>query len=472
MPPFCDDGDDARTANLLDFLEKRKLRDAKNDKRQHTHLNMKGGKFCIEKEDVETFVGACAMEVHRGLTRYSLVEVNTPVTKLHFDVDWPQQVPDEVLTFFCMVLWEAVSEYFRAEHLMVACVTFSDLSFRERNGNGLHAIFPDLLVTAETARTVYAGAVARCEQKMSCFKGCWGDILDFAVLRENGSLRLVGFDKIQKCPACLNGPSRKDCDVCPSQSGFKWLKKIYWPWKVFPEEGERASKMLLELQSAGHAVKTCSIRSFGEPSKDFRRPPGAPLPLALTSRGCKSRKQGGSERALREDAEQLEVSEASLDRLTEAIRAYDVHYRDLAVVKVTRKRAERDIFDVAWVVVRGFNERFCLNKGAEHKSSNVYFQLSHMGLAQKCWCRKTSVGRSGSVCGRYTGHYRSVPHEVFVELLQRDAPASRRQKQPLALTFGAAGREEPQRPKRPRLEAPLTSFVTLDMYFFVTPDPF
>jgi hypothetical protein len=56
-----------------------------------------------------------------------------------------------------------------------------------------------------------------------------------------------------------------------------------------------------------------------------------------------------------------------------------------------------------------------------------------------------------------------------VELLQRDSPAGlgRRAAAP---TKGAAAGEA--LPKRRRLEAPLDKFVTLDMYYFVTPDPF
>jgi len=465
MPPSCEDGSVDRI-DLHDFLQKRRLRDAKIDKRPATHLNMKGGKFHVEEEDMERFVAACANDVSGGRLRYSLVEVNTPVTKLHFDVDLPEQVSEEVLGLLCSVVEEAVAEYFERRHHMIACVTYADLSFRERTGKGLHAIFPHLLVTSETARLIYAGVLARCEQRMDCFKGSWEEILDFSVLRENGSLRLVGFDKAQKCPRCLNSADRLGCS-CPSGSGFVWLGKIYWPWKVFPAD-EQAEKMTRELQNAGHALKMCSIRSFGEPSKGFRRPAGAPVPLALTAKGGRLKKQGGSERASRGDAEQVEVSEACMQLLTEAVRAYDARYRDLAVVRVTRKRAERDIFDVAWVVVRGFNERFCLNKGAEHKSSNVYFQLSHKGLAQKCWCRKKTVGRSGEACGRFTGQHRCVPQEVFVELLQRDSPAGlgRRAAAP---TKGGAGEALP---KRRRLEAPLDKFVTLDMYYFVTPDPF
>ena len=464
MNPSCD----GNSVRLNEFLEKsgRAIKDARKDKRPPTHLRMTGGKYHVADEDMETFFTACGREVEKGNSLFCLVEVNTPVTRLHFDVDFPEQVSDGVLEDFCLVLHAAVSEYFRSEHLLVACVTFTDLREKARTGKGLHAIFPSIFVDADTAKTIYAGVLARCEQKMSCFKGSWGEILDFSVLRENGSLRMVGFDKAQKCATCLNTSARTLCNDC-DHTGHLLLKKIYWPWKVFPE-GARAAQMTFELANVSHAVKLCSIRSSQEPSKDFFRPAGAPVPVAITSKGAKLKKQTG-ERALKGDLEQLEVADDVLGLLAEAIHSYDEKYKELVVAKVTRKRAERGIFDVLWVVVRGFNERFCLNKGSEHKSSNIYFQVSHKGLAQKCWCRKKAVGRSGDVCSRFTGAYKTIPPAVFTGLLQREASATKQLRS--CSSFGPSSAEN-ERPKKRKLEAPQSYFVGVDMYYFITPDPF
>lgn len=446
--------------------------------RTHTHLCMTGGKYHIPPELLEGFYAAYGAEIERGNASMSLVEVNTRVYKLHFDVDFPERMDDEQLHAFCSLMHGTVAEYYQGSHMAIACASYD--SSKQRTGKGLHMIFPSILVTADVARVVYAGVLARCEERLPVYRDQWETILDFSVMRENGSLRMLGSDKVQRCSVCSNQPVQREyCETCQS-NGHIYHDKVYWPWRVFSGDPIEAEKKLQELENRAHALKLCSVRSSAEaPNKDFRPPPGAPLPVVLGNRGATLKRAHADRATPKGGSELLDLSEEQLQDLNQAIRDYDDRYRELVVYKVTRKRALREIYDRCFIAVRGFNERYCLNKGAEHNRSNIYFQVCHKGLAQKCWCPKKDVRRSGQCCGAFEGPYRSLPPRLFEALLQREP--KRTAEPPPAIGGGGAASEDgawalgevaPPPRKRPRSSDALQAFVSFGDYFLITPDRF
>lgn len=445
--------------------------------RAHTHLCMTGGKYHIAPELLEGFYAAYGAEIERGNTSMSIVEVNTRVHKLHFDVDFPERMDDEQLHAFCALLHDTVAEYYQGAHVAVACASYD--SSKQRTGKGLHVIFPSILVTTDVARVVYAGVLARCEDRLPAHRGRWETILDFSVMRENGSLRMIGSDKAQRCHVCGNHPSQRgNCQPCQAHGNI-YSDKVYWPWRVFSRDPDEAEKKMRELENRTHALKLCSVRSSAEaPNKDFQPPPGAPLPVVLGRGGATLKRAHEDHSTPKGCSELLDLSEQQLQDLSLAIRDYDDRYRELVVYKVTRKRALREIYDRCFIAVRGFNERFCLNKGAEHNRSNIYFQVCHKGLAQKCWCKKKDVRRSGQCCGAFEGPYRSLPPRLFEALLQRES-ARTTGPSPCGGSGGAAsedgawapGEAAPQR-KRQRSSDALQAFVSFGDYFLITPDRF
>ena len=435
------------------------------DDRPKTHLSMDGrggGKFHVPFELMNDFYAAYGEELAKG-RRLSYVEVNTAVYKLHFDVDFPEQVSDERLCEFCRVLCEAVAEYYPQESLeAIACVTFD--SSMQRTGRGLHVVFPGVLVTSEISLKIWPGVVSRCEERLDWCTDLWETILDFSVLRENGSLRMVGSDKCQKCSNCQDvALMRKSCDVCQA-SGKVYLDKVYWPWKVFPET-ELSEKTMHYLENRAHAAKRCSIRSSAEkPSPGFVLPAGAPLEAAW-QKGARALKRDFGKGRLPSSGKQerLQLTREQEQVLTNSIREYDENFQSLSLLDVTRRRVDREIWDVCYVRVKGFNDRFCLNKGATHTSSQIYFEVSHKGLCQACFCQKSDARKSGECCRKYRGLPKPLPPEFISMLLKRE-PSSQQQETPFTESLAHAQKKR----KLEKLEA----LVTFGNFFLITPDAF
>ena len=60
-------------------------------------------------------------------------------------------------------------------------------------------------------------------------------------------------------------------------------------------------------------------------------------------------------------------------------------YKDVVVTKVLFQKGK-----VYLVNIEGPGSTFCINKGACHNSSHVYFEVKATGLVQKCFCKKVT----------------------------------------------------------------------------------
>jgi len=397
--------------HLLHFLNSHNCAVKSGDGRKITHMRMDGGSYHIPAEAMGDFYRAYGDNLRDNL-RLFFIEKNTDVFVLHFDVDFHSLLDEARTMAFCDVLHAAVNEYFAAPKKAIVCAILDEQG--QRKGPGLHVLFPKAFVDADTACAVWAGVVARCEEKLPWGAEAWGTIIDVAVLREKGSLRMVGSDKCEKCANCGGDPHRRKCCEYCDAKGKLPCGKVYWPWRMLPDDAATRGELEDMRNNPGHAARRCSIQTARDKcSEDFQLPSGAPLPIA-SNKAKTSFFRSDEGAKLKKGAEKLLPPPAVLEALTAAVRSYDANF-DQLVVRDVAKAAGR--WPKCWIRVRGFNDRFCLNKCAQHNSNQIYFELSNMGLAQRCYSTKPVERAGGWQCSEFSGPWKPVPPALAAELL-------------------------------------------------------
>jgi hypothetical protein len=412
MPPLP-------TSHLQKFLAENKLNLKKDAKEAPTHLLLSGGKFALPEAAVNDFFAAYGRDLQAGRPLY-VVERKSEVFLLHFDVDFQQLMDEERTMAFCEVLRDAVSEYFETPRRCVVCA-ITDASRRDRVGPGLHVIFPRTPVTEEQALRIRSGAVARCRERLPWGGDEWDKVLDVCVLSSGGSLRLVGSDKCRDCEHCRNGRvARLSCSRCVD--GKVPLGKVYWPWRVLPQDARAVGDLADLRANPAHAARYCSVRTLlAMPDKEFRVPRGAPLPSRLARVATDL---GGTQRRLvyNEHEGPLHARNGAVVSLppdAEAALQACVRRYSQAHAQLVIKRAVRLDPDRYSVAVTGFGSRHCLNKGEDHTSNSVYFLLHRsFGLSQRCFSRKPEVRQGGCTCRDFIGPSKEVPPELLEALFE------------------------------------------------------
>jgi hypothetical protein len=413
-------------SHLKKFLVEHKLLLKKDAKEAPTHLLLDGGKFALPEAAVGDFFAVYGRDLQLGRPLF-VVERKSEVFLMHFDVDFPQLMDDERTLAFCDVLRGAVSEYFATPRRCVVCAV-TDASKRERVGPGLHVIFPKTPVTEEQALRIRAGAVARCRQLLAWGGDEWDKVIDVCVLSSGGSLRLVGSDKCRPCDHCRNGrEARLSCSRCAD--GHVPLGKVYWPWRVLPDD-ERAAGDLADLRAnPAHAARVCSVRTLlALPDKEYRVPKGAPLPSRLARVPTDL---GGTQRRLvyQENEGALHARNGAVVSLAPEVAAalqacvqrYSPAHAELVLKQTVKLNADKYVLKVT-----GFGSRHCLNKGDHHTSNNVFFVLHRsLGLTQRCFSKKPELRQGGCACQEFVGPSREVPLHLL-EALFEGPPAQRR----------------------------------------------
>lgn len=407
-----------------------------------THQSMDGnfgGSYSIPPNLLDDFYNAYGADMHYGLPLFMTERHSEPVFVMHFDVDFKALEQPERVQAFCDLVYGTVAEYYREPIRMIVCAVVDAAGQRKPGAPGLHIIFSKVFVNREQALLLHAGVVARCHTHLP-WGGDWNTILDIGVLsNRGGSLRMIGSDKCRRCETCTrNDPcTRADC-----HRKYIAENKIYWPWKVHPDTPANCS-FSQELSNRAWAAKQCTVRCLigTKPRADFTPPTLAPassrLEVQRRGRSQVTHPEGGPIYTFRNEGrsdlpnERRDFEEAHLDEacraaLLRAVQAYHENYSQVVVKRDGILRSRRSDGRQNFLLkIRGFGERYCMNKQDVHRSSTVYFMIdSDCRLYAKCYCTKLDI-RSGVSCADFSGPKKFLPDELYVALQGEGSPPAR-----------------------------------------------
>lgn len=418
--------------DLIQFLVKHRLK--KEDARGQgasqtiTHQCMNGswgGKFHVPFAEHEVFFAAYYeyVEGQRDLGTerpVTLTEVNTPIHKLHFDLDLPQMLDEPQLEEVGRVIQEAVAEYYPgATPLAVLCVPYD--RERCRSGAGVHVVFPHLLVDQEISQWLWRGVVTRCSQRLEwaqAWSKGWETIVDLNVMGDKGSLRMIGADKFADCSVCHR--RKKDLEGNPCQGPCSSLgrvatNRLYWPWACVPRHASTEKT----FENRAHAIKLCSIRSDADgPTQGFCPPEGAPLRASWKRSRDQLVLRPEKEDPVKNFQEVLVLTEDVRQGLMKGFLSCNQQYARLTIKGAVLERRSKKHQDACFVKVQGSFERFCMNKGGAHTSSCIYFEVTSLGICQRCYCSKPELRLSGKRCREYRSAPMPLPRDLISFLLQ------------------------------------------------------
>lgn len=373
----------------------------------HTLMDgIKGGKISLPDEAVSEFFAAYGTDMERTDVQLCVVERNSRVFKMHFDVDFPHVEPVERVHLFLREVYACVSDSFPGELPEMVVCAVCEKAEGARTSGGLHIIFPRIPVDQDAAIALYSRVLERCESTLEPPCGStWNKVLDACVLSSSG-FRLCGSCKSRICEECKNNAAERSfCRRCRGR-GRLIVPKIYRPWAVYPHPSASSATTLKNLSlNIAHAAKFCSVRiSSGAVC--------SPRVQVLSKRGTSTL----TGTALRSDL----VADV-VEELLRSIRSIHCAYAQVEIAGVQVWCREIGVLPRYAIKLRGEGCRYCINKGAEHASSTSYFIMSKYGLAQRCFSRKPAVHRYGT-CGDFTSNYHPLTTRLSAMLFQEAPP--------------------------------------------------
>ena len=400
---------------IINFFKTHKLFIRKGEEREITHLLLNGeygGKVSVPDNKIKAFELAYGEDIQNGKDVF-VVEQKSKVFKMHFDVDFSMNHTDTELESIINTLISSVQSFLanpsETDQLQcIVCAVLDETKISRKTSN-LHLIFPKVYVNSDIAVWIRSYAIAKLRKDFPTFdesKG-WDDIIDIAVLTQNG-LRMVGSDKIRSCSECKGIRTQQlSCNTC-ARKGWRAEGKVYWPWRVYPNT--RSMKRI--IQNAAHAASQCSTRlPSGISPTNMIIPLGAPNASQL----MKKRKREGVNYYQEYNPRcqtgytDYSASAEQFDMIKSIFAEIHIKFADLSINKMMIKENKSGLYYL--VRVRGFYERFCINKGSEHTSSTIYFSISDKGISQRCHCVKNEVRTYGK-CSEFTSKKILLPSKL------------------------------------------------------------
>jgi len=356
----------------------------KEKKAEATHYLLDGGIWKIPLTEYQTFLQLLATDLHAGEKHY-ISENKTNVFKFICDLDFFEEsiITIKQVEHIVKIIQDIVNEYF-GEQRIIICGADSKTVIKDNVNyikSGFHLVFPKLWVTTETAKKIRIICIKKLIELFSERESFnkWEDVVDLSVYEDNG-LRMVGCRKIGICKSCKNKKGMKEnCEECEGV-GKKDENSVYKPVSVLPNNDIYFNSikndyyvMLLEtsIYNYAHFEETPFIKE---------------LNVTLNEVSKKSKKS----KSRMVNANELE------NKIQNFIhKNYKEHYNTCSVKKVSFNK-ENNTYNIE------IDDNFCMNVNRQHSSSNIYFQITPLGVCQRCFCKKESVdGRLHGLCKEY-----------------------------------------------------------------------
>lgn len=425
---------------------------------EETHLLLNGGRIRLPDEAHDEFLEKMADAVVRERAWLYVVEKKTNPGRFFLELDlllWDKRLTKEdiinvLLPPFSRVMREAFPNHDTKAIICIApCVavekteaaaasTSTSPAVREKIKNGVHIVWPNIIVSPDTAWTLRAWLLYELTSKadMSALGelcDSWDNVIDPCVFGKNG-LRMIWNRKASTCKVCNGvpfqrwisekrqrskgerGPARAEAivsrpDIIPCKVCNTFDNKIdegrpYEPVAVIDcEDAETESQRIsvdpiyaLKMTSIRVASSTVKITPYATPDRMTRL---IEPWRKKTTRDVKQMKapvvDSGRVKRKRDDGRTISslLSVGVGDKAYAVLAKYVTEVLNCGVVSI--KTDEHNHF---FLVNTTSNE--CSNKGSPHSRSTIYLVFQPDGYYQKCWCRKGCVYRPGGVsCENY-----------------------------------------------------------------------
>jgi hypothetical protein len=321
-----------------------------------THLLLDGGKLSVPDDQAGAFLNVYFNHILKG-EKLSVVEIKTPVFKFFIDLDIKLPV-DEIIDAPKMfrVIRESAADFWEVDDLPKMIVASAEAKMvDDLLKTGYHVHFPDIFCNAPIAGKFREHLLANLGIAFEDASYKWSDIVDEAVYKGSG-LRLMYASK------------------------GRGEDRAYSPLEA-DTVSARDRRVL---------VHEASIR--------------APA-------GVLSRCRGGEDQI----ADQPDSMGRVVVGRSVALAAYEdvLPHVQAVLPEVYKDQRFTGCFKADACVYLKSNSRYCHNVGREHATSTVYFQVSRIGVQQRCFCRKDDRG-----CATYG----SVPYPLSTNHITEFAP--------------------------------------------------
>jgi len=412
--------------------------------REPTHLLLDGGILHVPMHEYqEGFLRRVGEQMDDGIENF-IAEKRTPIFIMHADLDilepsgnemtldrfgeWAKDIQHIMKEFFHEA-WDGYKPGINDPRIgsfkrlsMLVCCAPSKYDVVKNKGmwtkTGYHLIWPWTYVDSAQAITLRSAFIQYFQKKygLRAKENTWEDVFDLTVYTQNG-LRMVGSDKLERCPSCKGKKAAGGfckLSICDGERGKYPSNRVYHVVKAYNYNGVKSTKLLEKVTESGVVeVKMTSIRSMATSTTPMKNPDWFD-PLFFhdeqanhqsifnpTPSDRKKRRealgqmpdnlQGARELGI-STAPKLSKADVRLISLQKWLRDPDLP-RGMCIPQVYHKT---DIVDL--VEKTGKNEStyylartdsfFCLHKGDEHTSNNIYFLITRFGLYQKCFSSK------------------------------------------------------------------------------------
>lgn len=428
------------------------------------------------------------LEVKEPALNYCCEVINVKVMRYFVDFDCKfrkarLKAIDSWMKHICRVMQEAVAKFFPslALPLLAAYARPHDDLDDGFIKVGLHAVFPEILVSLKQVAQIHEGVKAHMEEfsKMVVMeegetRPC--DALDSKPYRFKGSLRQPTCLKMQDCKSCQNKKNRKaTCAECCGQGKQKNFK-VYSALFIIGRDSQIDGDATAEFKS--NTLLSLYLGNIRVPdgmefhaTDGFKVPEDAPRPISRANdeeeeeRDSKRRKIDDSssytnvatnkKKKKSKYMTNLEATYADYPDVLEKIKEsmgiegqqFSVPLESLAVAvveKIIRAISPeyalvhvRDVLidskrSMARIYIGGPGQHHCPNKGSRHFRSRVWFSIAASNgfgvtrLVQRCFSDKKEPRSSGWRCCDWSAKVADVNGIIARALFYKDKSSRKR----------------------------------------------
>lgn len=398
----------------------------------YTHLlqnGMLGGKLNIPDSVHTEFLDLYAECIQKNYELY-VIEHKTTHFKYMIDVDLYSTINDNsdtIIMHIQAILFEIFSEWYTA---FQARVIVSSAESREvvKNGTnyiktGLHLIWPEIVINAETAMALRNILVYKLREGFGerHSMNTWADVIDISIYKHCG-LRMNYSWKMEECDC-----KKEDLDAgyrCPKCNNRRRVgaKRIYKPTLILDGKNKMLTSTLKKMDNnMNFSIKECSIRVMDCSNEEN----AVKVVIDKSKYPYASENAQGGMLAQRKTQRNTQFPNETNNPMRKMVEPGSAVYTALKnfMFNAFDGLYKKDEITHIYKCCGGeyhiicLDSRFCMNLGREHKNNKVYIYIDKNNMYQKCNCTcETTEGRKNGMCKDYRSSGRKLSNSVKSKL--------------------------------------------------------